>query len=154
MPRQVSDCFFRTSAFPTRVSHASFSPPVTELPAFETPLNVIEYPDPRLRAVNAKIGSFDDKLRELAHAMLEVMYQDDGVGLAAPQVSVPSPHRNPIPWRPGCLIRAPKLPATPPCPTQVGVNVRMMVFNPEGEKGKGEEYVLINPRRAGTAPGP
>lgn len=29
---------------------------------------------------------------------------------------------------------------------QVGVNVRLMVFNPEGEKGKGEEIVLINPK--------
>ena len=29
---------------------------------------------------------------------------------------------------------------------QVGVNVQLMVFNPEGEKGKGEEIVLVNPR--------
>lgn len=29
---------------------------------------------------------------------------------------------------------------------QVGVNLQLMVFNPEGEKGKGEEIVLINPR--------
>ena len=28
----------------------------------------------------------------------------------------------------------------------MGVNVQLMVFNPEGEKGKGEEIVLVNPR--------
>jgi peptide deformylase len=29
---------------------------------------------------------------------------------------------------------------------QVGVNVRLMVYNPVGERGSGEEYVLVNPR--------
>lgn len=29
---------------------------------------------------------------------------------------------------------------------QVGVNVQLMVFNPVGERGEGEEIVLINPR--------
>ncbi len=29
---------------------------------------------------------------------------------------------------------------------QVGVNVRLMVYNPEGEKGKGREWILVNPR--------
>ena len=29
---------------------------------------------------------------------------------------------------------------------QVGVNVRLMVYNPEGEKGKGQEWILVNPR--------
>lgn len=29
---------------------------------------------------------------------------------------------------------------------QVGVNVQLLVFNPIGERGKGEEIVLINPR--------
>lgn len=29
---------------------------------------------------------------------------------------------------------------------QVGVNIRLMVFNPEGERGKGEEFILCNPR--------
>uniref|UniRef100_A0A2N9J061 Peptide deformylase n=1 Tax=Fagus sylvatica TaxID=28930 RepID=A0A2N9J061_FAGSY len=30
---------------------------------------------------------------------------------------------------------------------QVGINVRLMVFNPVGERGEGEEIVLVNPRR-------
>jgi peptide deformylase len=42
---------------------------------WQAPLAIIRYPDPRLRAVNAKIGVFDDKLRQLAKQMLEVMYQ-------------------------------------------------------------------------------
>lgn len=29
---------------------------------------------------------------------------------------------------------------------QVGVNVRLMVFNEAGERGKGEEIVLVNPQ--------
>lgn len=29
---------------------------------------------------------------------------------------------------------------------QVGVNVQLMVFNPAGEKGQGEEVVLVNPK--------
>lgn len=29
---------------------------------------------------------------------------------------------------------------------QVGVNVRLMVYNPTGERGQGEEYILVNPR--------
>lgn len=29
---------------------------------------------------------------------------------------------------------------------QVGVNVQLMVYNPEGERGKGQEYVLVNPK--------
>lgn len=29
---------------------------------------------------------------------------------------------------------------------QVGINVQLMVFNPAGERGKGEEIVLVNPR--------
>lgn len=29
---------------------------------------------------------------------------------------------------------------------QVGLNLRLMVFNPSGERGKGEELILANPR--------
>jgi peptide deformylase len=40
-----------------------------------TPLSIIKYPDPRLRAVNAKIAVFDDSLKQLASQMMEIMYQ-------------------------------------------------------------------------------
>ena len=42
---------------------------------WSTPLSVIKYPDPRLRAVNAKIAVFDDTLKQLAAQMFEIMYQ-------------------------------------------------------------------------------
>lgn len=29
---------------------------------------------------------------------------------------------------------------------QVGINVQLMVFNPVGERGEGEEIVLVNPK--------
>jgi peptide deformylase len=66
-------------------SEGSGLPAVTTL-AWESPLIILKYPDPRLRAPNAPVGCFDDSLRQLAEEMFEVMYDDDGVGLAAPQV--------------------------------------------------------------------
>ena len=36
---------------------------------------------------------------------------------------------------------------------QVGVNVRLMVFNPAGRRGEGEELVLANPRIASVSKG-
>ena len=36
---------------------------------------------------------------------------------------------------------------------QVGVNVRLMVFNPAGVRGEGEELVLVNPRIVSTSKG-
>ncbi|KAL6773792.1 PDF1B [Auxenochlorella protothecoides x Auxenochlorella symbiontica] len=79
---------------------------------WNAPLQVIKYPDPRLRAGNATITRFDDTLRAFAKDMFDAMYDDEGVGLAAPQV---------------------------------GVNIRLMVFNEMGKRGEGEEVVLVNP---------
>ena len=36
---------------------------------------------------------------------------------------------------------------------QVGVNVRLMVFNPAGRRGEGEELVLVNPRIISSSKG-
>jgi hypothetical protein len=47
---------------------------VTEL-VWEKPLTILNYPDPRLRAPNARIGVFDDRLRQLAAEMFDVMYR-------------------------------------------------------------------------------
>lgn len=41
---------------------------------WDRPLQIIKYPDPRLRAVNAKIGKFDSKVEQLGKELLEVMY--------------------------------------------------------------------------------
>ena len=42
---------------------------------WQSPLAVLQYPDPRLRVANARIGVCDDSLKQLAAEMFEVMYQ-------------------------------------------------------------------------------
>ena len=42
---------------------------------WQSPLAVLRYPDPRLRAQNGRIGVFDESLRKLAEEMFEVMYE-------------------------------------------------------------------------------
>ena len=47
---------------------------------------VLQFPDPVLKRVSEPIEKIDDAIRELASDMLEVMYDEPGIGLAAPQV--------------------------------------------------------------------
>lgn len=51
-------------------------------------LEVLQFPDPRLRekAEPVRPDEVDDELRELAANMAETMYDEPGIGLAAPQV--------------------------------------------------------------------
>lgn len=49
-------------------------------------LEILKYPDPRLREVSKPVTKFDQALKELAKNMLETMYGENGIGLAAPQV--------------------------------------------------------------------
>ena len=51
-------------------------------------LTILRYPDPRLHTVAHPVALVDERLRKLAQAMLETMYQAEGVGLAATQVDV------------------------------------------------------------------
>ena len=51
-------------------------------------LELRQFPDDVLTARAEPIEEFDDNLRQLAHAMLDLMYDSKGVGLAAPQVGV------------------------------------------------------------------
>lgn len=53
-----------------------------------TELQVLKYPNPKLRTENQQVSIFDDKLKVLADEMLLVMYAANGIGLAAPQVGV------------------------------------------------------------------
>ncbi|MBC8328456.1 MAG: peptide deformylase [Planctomycetes bacterium] len=77
-------------------------------------MDIVLYPDPRLRKPNAPVEAFDEELAATARQMFELMYRTKGVGLAAPQV---------------------------------GINLQMMVYNPEGDALKPEgETVLCNPR--------
>jgi peptide deformylase len=51
-------------------------------------LTILRYPDPRLHKVAAPVAAVDERIRKLADDMLETMYANDGVGLAATQVDV------------------------------------------------------------------
>ncbi|MEE4461543.1 peptide deformylase [Azotobacter chroococcum] len=51
-------------------------------------LNILEFPDPRLRTVAKPVESVDDDLRRLIDDMFETMYAAPGIGLAATQVNV------------------------------------------------------------------
>ena len=56
--------------------------------AFTLPLAIQKYPHVSLRNDNKTIGVFDSELESLAQAMFTIMYDTEGVGLAAPQVGV------------------------------------------------------------------
>jgi peptide deformylase len=47
---------------------------------------VVQFPDPRLKLISKPITQITDEIRELAADMIEVMYDEPGIGLAAPQV--------------------------------------------------------------------
>jgi peptide deformylase len=91
---------------------------------------VLQFPDSRLQQRSLEIAAIDDAIRELARDMCEVMYDEPGIGLAAPQVACPvrlivvdtewtdegaernplvlvnpelSEHEGRIPWKEGCL---------------------------------------------------
>ena len=51
-------------------------------------LDILHYPDPRLRTRAEPVAEVDDQVRELADDMLETMYDAPGIGLAATQVNV------------------------------------------------------------------
>ena len=51
-------------------------------------LTILRYPDPRLHTVARPVVAVDERIRALAASMLETMYAESGVGLAATQVDV------------------------------------------------------------------
>ena len=51
-------------------------------------LNILQYPDPRLRTVARPIVEIDARIKTLARDMAETMYAAPGIGLAATQVNV------------------------------------------------------------------
>jgi peptide deformylase len=51
-------------------------------------LDILEYPDPRLRTKAKPVDQVDDAIRSLIDDMLETMYEAPGIGLAASQVNV------------------------------------------------------------------
>jgi len=51
-------------------------------------LQILEYPDPRLRTVAAPVAAVTDDTRRLIDDMFETMYTAPGIGLAATQVDI------------------------------------------------------------------
>lgn len=51
-------------------------------------LDILEYPDPRLRTKAKPVKQVDDAVRKLIDDMFETMYEAPGIGLAASQVNV------------------------------------------------------------------
>ena len=50
-------------------------------------LDILTFPDPRLRKKAKPIERFDESLKNMAKKMLHTMYADKGIGLAATQVN-------------------------------------------------------------------
>lgn len=51
-------------------------------------LEILHYPDPRLRTIAAEVDTVDASITRLVEDMLETMYLAPGIGLAATQVNV------------------------------------------------------------------
>jgi len=51
-------------------------------------LNILNYPDSRLRIKAKPVAEINDEIRQLVKDMLDTMYQAPGIGLAATQVDV------------------------------------------------------------------
>lgn len=49
-------------------------------------LNILHFPDPKLRTVAKSVTLFDDELKQFVSDMFETMYEASGIGLAATQV--------------------------------------------------------------------
>ena len=53
-----------------------------------TILNILEFPDRRLRTVAKKVAKVDRAIEQITKDMLETMYDAPGIGLAATQVNI------------------------------------------------------------------
>lgn len=51
-------------------------------------LNILQYPDPRLRTKAQPVTKFDENLQKFSEDLLATMYEAPGIGLAATQVDV------------------------------------------------------------------
>ncbi|MDP0561915.1 MAG: peptide deformylase [Candidatus Endonucleobacter sp. (ex Gigantidas childressi)] len=51
-------------------------------------LDILEYPDPRLRTIAKPVAEVNDDIRQIIADMFETMYHAKGAGLAATQVNI------------------------------------------------------------------
>jgi peptide deformylase len=52
-------------------------------------MKIVQYPHPALRHPARPVQAIDDELRRIVGEMLDLMYANKGLGLAAPQVALP-----------------------------------------------------------------
>jgi len=52
-------------------------------------MEILKYPDPRLREVAKEVSVINEKIKKIAFSMIETMYNAKGIGLAATQVGIP-----------------------------------------------------------------
>ncbi len=52
-------------------------------------MKIVKYPHPALRAPARDVTAIDKQIQMAAAAMLDLMYTNDGLGLAAPQIALP-----------------------------------------------------------------
>jgi len=90
-------------------------------------LEIVRYGHPALRARGRRVDKFDEKVRKLAHDMLETMREASGVGLAAQQVGRPLQL---------CVIDVSGIPDRPS---------RMWIGGEEVDPDEHMPMVLINP---------
>jgi peptide deformylase len=63
-------------------------PALTPAEDFMALMQILEYPDPRLKKVAQPVTEFGPRVRQLVADMAETMYEAPGIGLAATQVDV------------------------------------------------------------------
>lgn len=51
-------------------------------------LEILQFPDPRLRTIATPVTKVDDELRKMVEDMYETMYEKHGLGLAGTQVNI------------------------------------------------------------------
>lgn len=71
-------------SWPYKYSRGIFQRPISTMAI----LNILHYPDPRLRTKAKPVQSVDDTVKALVADMFETMYDAPGIGLAATQVNV------------------------------------------------------------------
>lgn len=53
------------------------------------PLTIVKHPHPALTRPTNPVETIDDKLKQIVREMFELMYENNGIGLAANQVDLP-----------------------------------------------------------------
>lgn len=109
-------------------------------------LHVLTYPEPVLRRKASPVGEVTEEVRQVARRMIELMFEEEGIGLAAPQVG--------LPWR----LFVAHVPADedrhltddpPTCTAEPGVYINPVLLEPAGELEPYEEGCLSLPEIRG-----